>query len=189
MRSMNMHSPFFNVALVAVMACPLWLSPAAVAQSAATVEGSARESVKPTDVALTKKGLLTGQVVNAEGKPRENAEVLLYGADGVAIVAATNERGQFAYRGVASGVYYLESGEQVRIARVWNREIAPPSAQQGVLLVSNSDTVRGQTSPPSAANKAVRTVKRVMTNPLAVAGIVATAVAIPVAIHNADSGS
>lgn len=172
---------FATPLVIALMAMPAW--------SVEAVRNAGQSIDRPADVALTAEGLLAGQVVDAQGAAVEEAVVLLYGAEGKPVVTKTNALGQFAYRGVGSGVYYLESGDQVRLTRVWPREIAPPSSQAGVLLVADRDAVRGQYGPPEGANSFVRRAKRVMTNPLAVAGIVATAVAIPVAVHNADSGS
>ncbi len=148
-----------------------------------------QERLTSTDVALTSNGLLAGQVYNAKGQAMPGAQVLLFDATGQAIKGVTNERGQFAYAGVSSGVYYLQAGGQVQVARVWPSNIAPPSAKSGVLLIGDPEVVRGQYHPPSGFNAFVAKSKRVMTNPLAVAGVVATAVAIPVAIHNADDGS
>ncbi|MEM9187291.1 MAG: carboxypeptidase-like regulatory domain-containing protein [Planctomycetota bacterium] len=162
---------------------------AALAAPAHGADADAHVKPKSSDIVLSPKGWLTGQVVDAQGKPMAGAEVLLYGADGKPVVAAANERGRFAYRGVAGGVYYLQSGNDVRIARVWPSGVAPPRAQSGVLLVSKPDTVRGQYGPPRGLNAAAKRLKKTMTNPLAVSAMIGTAVAIPVAVHNSDDGS
>lgn len=142
-----------------------------------------------SDISLTTEDGLMGQVVNAQGKPLANSVVRLHDGENEPVEGATNDRGQFAYRDVPAGVYYLQAGNQVRIIRAWPHKIAPPTAQQGVLLVSSTEAVRGQYCPPSGVDGFVQKSKRLLTNPFVVAGIIATAVAIPVAIHNADDGS
>ena len=182
MRRMVRQFSFVTPILIASMAMPAW-----------GVTPQARPTKSPVataaDLALTARGLLPGQVVDAQGKPMPGAEVRLIDAQGNAVVARTNNRGQFAYQDVPRGVYHLQAGEHVRVTRVWPRTVAPPSAQQSVLLVGESQAIRGQYCPPSKMDTFVRHSKRVLTNPLAVAGIVATAVAIPVAVHNSDDGS
>ncbi|MEM6799524.1 MAG: carboxypeptidase-like regulatory domain-containing protein [Planctomycetota bacterium] len=163
---------------------------ASLATPVAAVE-TAGKPERPTtdDVALTKEGLFAGQLVDPQGAPLADAKVRLFDASGKPVEGTTNELGQFAYRGVSSGLYYLQAGDAVQAVRVWPHKIAPPSAKKGVLLISKEETVRGQYAPPSGLNAFVKRSKRLLSNPLAVTAIVATAVAVPVAVHNADDGS
>jgi len=174
------------------MALPAWgAAPVATTNSQIQNQrlGAFADVSASADVSLSAEGFLAGQVVDAQGQPMRAAEVRLHDAHGKVIIAKTNSRGQFAYRDVPRGVYHLQSGDHVRVTRVWPRTVAPPSAQRSVLLVGQSDAIRGQYCPPSKMNTFVQHSKRILTNPLAVAGIVATAVAIPVAVHNSDDGS
>ena len=150
---------------------------------------SPKAALKPVDVALAGDGLLHGQVLNAAGKPLPNASVALFGRDGKPVVAKTNQHGAFAYKGVKGGVYGLQSGETLRVCRVWAPKTAPPKAAKAVMLVADAKTVRGQHGPPPHINEAVKRSKRLLANPLVVAGVVGTAIAVPVAIANDDDSS
>ena len=103
--------------------------------------------------------------------------------------AQTNGRGQFAYKGVRDGVCIVQAGEQVTLARVWAKHTAPPRVQSGLLMVADRDVVRGQIGPNATANAIAGRTKRFFANPVALAATIGAAVAIPVAIHNSDSGS
>lgn len=149
----------------------------------------ARPATAVVDVTLTADGLLPGQLLSAAGQPMAGAKVRLHNGHGAPIEATTSSRGAFAYRNLSTGVYYLQAGDHVCMARVWTATTAPPKAQKSVLLIGQTQTMRGQMGPPPRANGFAQNSRRILTNPLAVAGIVATAVAIPVAIHNSDSSS
>lgn len=181
--SMKRCSSYVVPALVATLA----FAPSAIAQEAVAQVESQLDSA--ADVTLTADGMLIGQIVDAQGRPKADVPLLLHRGVGDPTPSTTNQRGHFAYRGVAAGVYFLEANNRVRIVRVWGNESAPPSATTGVLMVAGDDAMSGQYGPPGAANTVVQKTKRVLANPLAVAGIIATAVAIPVAVHNSDDGS
>lgn len=186
MRSVSGKFQFLTALLVFTTGFPI--APLfAVSPVASGIEG--RTINATVDVSLTSQGLLSGQVLNGAGRPMADAKVLLHDGHGTPVVARTNERGAFAYRDLPSGVYYLQSGDHLCVARVWSAEAAPPKSQRSVLLIGQTDILRAQMNAPPRVNGAVQPSKRILTNPLAVAGIVATAVAIPVAIHNSDSSS
>ena len=152
-----------------------------------TVQGAtAGQEAAPLaiDVALHGEGLLIGQLVDAAGKPSADTAVRLTLADGRQAEAKTNPDGGFAFKNVR-GVARLESDKSAILVRSWTRDAAPPSAAPAVLLVEGGDMARGQSYMP-VANGAVTRSKRLFANPLFVAGVIGTAVAIPVAIHNSD---
>lgn len=127
-------------------------------------------------------GVLIGQVVTPENQPVVGTTVTLLSGERQLDQRTTNDNGVFAFAGLQqNGVYQVVAAEGQGVYRAWNKNIAPPAAQPGVLIVSNSNTVRGQAAMMGFRN--------LMANPLIVAGIVATAVAVPVAIHNANKGS
>jgi hypothetical protein len=132
------------------------------------------------DIRLAKNDTFVGQVVNAKGTPQENVEVQIMSEGKRLASAKTTSEGYFAFSGVRSGVYTVGTDQGQALYRVWNKDIAPPAAKPGALLVSDSEVVRGQTNFGFGG---------FLGSPLVVAGIVAAAVAIPVAVHNANLDS
>jgi hypothetical protein len=126
------------------------------------------------DVRLYEGGVLYGQVVNEENAPVSEADVVLRAAERQLATAKTDRSGRFAFRGLQSGVYRMSTTAGEGVYRVWNADVAPPAAGPQAILVSY--TVRGQCG--------MHTFRNLMANPLVIAGIVAAAVAIPVALHN-----
>ncbi|TWT94026.1 hypothetical protein Pla108_37370 [Botrimarina colliarenosi] len=137
------------------------------------------------DVALQADGLLIGQLVGATGKPEAGAKVQLTLADGREAEAKTNADGGFAFKGV-HGVARLESDKAALLVRSWTAQAAPPNATPAVLLVEQGEVARGQRYAGTGVQNTVSHSKRLLANPLFVAGVIGTAVAIPVAIHNSD---
>jgi len=127
-------------------------------------------------------GVLIGQVVTPDNQPVVGTTVSLVSGERQIDQRTTNEKGVFAFAGLQqNGVYQVVAKEGQGVYRAWNKNIAPPAAQPGALIVANTDTVRGQAAMMGFRN--------LMANPIVVAGIVATAVAVPVAIHNANKSS
>jgi len=131
------------------------------------------------DVSLHEGGSLLGQVVDAQGKPLADSQVVLQNTNRKLASAKTGGNGFFAFRGLRGGVYQVVAAKGHGTFRAWAPGTAPPAAQQGALIVAGQETVRGQCGPMGFW----------LCNPWVVAGIIAAAVAIPVAIHNADNDS
>jgi hypothetical protein len=176
----QLYRPFICLLAFAVALAPTL----ARAENAVLAEKKTADALA-VDVTLHKDGLLIGQLVGASGKPSADAAVRLTLADGRKAEAKTNADGGFAFKNVR-GVARLESDKTALMVRSWTSEAAPPSAAPAVLLIEGSEIARGQHHAGPIANGAVGHSKRLFANPLFVAGAVATAVAIPVAIHNAD---
>ncbi len=122
-------------------------------------------------------GALIGQVVTPENSPVGGADVLLYGNGKQLSRSKTDRSGYFAFTGVRSGVYELKTAKCSAAYRVWNQGTAPPASQPSVLLVAGAGPVRGQGG-----------VGAFLTHPLVLAAIVATAIAVPIAVHNSQRG-
>ena len=133
------------------------------------------------DVALLDGGVLMGRVVDSQGVSLANVPVSLRSQSLEIAATTTDQSGLFAVRGLRGGVYQIVAAESHQSYRLWAPGMAPPSSQPGALVVAGGQTVRGQFSPGALGFW--------LTSPLVVAGIVATAVAIPVALHNADRPS
>ncbi|NLY02385.1 MAG: carboxypeptidase regulatory-like domain-containing protein [Rhodopirellula sp.] len=125
------------------------------------------------DVRLSEGGILVGQVVDTAGGPQNAVPVVLRSGQQDLGAAKTDANGYFAFSGIRGGIYHLQASQGRGTFRVWAPGTAPPSAQQGALVVDGEDAVRSQ-------------LKCCLVNPWLLAGIVAAAVAIPVAIHNSD---
>lgn len=139
----------------------------------------AADMAKPTvsDVKLH-KGQLWGQVVNPQGVPLAGETVKVWQDGRQMAESKTNTEGGFAFTQLQrGGVYHLTAAKGHGAYRVWSATMAPPTAQEGVLLVAGQETVRGQR---------MGRLGYWLSNPWVIAGVVATAVAVPVAIHNAD---
>ena len=144
------------------------------------VAGSPAPASAVVDVALRDGGVLVGQVVDGQGAVMANLPVSLRAKDRELAVAKTSKDGYFAFKGLRGGVYQLAAAEGHGVYRLWTPGTAPPAAQEGALLVSSDAVVRGQEGGGF---------RSFITNPLVIAGIIAAAVAIPVAIHNSHHSS
>ncbi len=98
-----------------------------------------------SDVALRDGGVLVGQMVNGQNVPQSGIRVSLQDTQNREVAAVVTDRqGGFAISGVRSGVYQLVTPQGRQVYRIWSPGMAPPSAQQGVLIVAPGQTVRGQ---------------------------------------------
>ncbi len=129
------------------------------------------------DVRLEDGAVFVGQVVTPEDTPMQGVEVSLVNGKQRLGTAKTNAKGYFAFRGLKNGVYQVSVGQDQMAYRVWSKETAPPSAHPGARIVVGKDVVRGQYAEGHF-------LKAALSNPFVVGGLVATAVAVPIAIHN-----
>lgn len=130
----------------------------------------------PTDVKLTSANILVGQVINAQGQAIAGKPVMVQYQNKLVAAPTTDKNGYFALKGVRPGIYRIASMKGVGDYRVWSEKTAPPKSASGALLIEGKEIIRGQINGMALRN--------VLANPFVVAGIVATAVAVPVAIHN-----
>jgi hypothetical protein len=141
------------------------------------------------DVALHSEGTLYGQVVDPQGNPLGRTAVSIRRHDRQIAAATSDQSGHFQMRGLRGGTYQLVAGQSAGMLRLWAPHTAPPSAQPGALVVVGDQQVLGQRGPARAYNPHRRPfrLKYWLANPLVIGGIIAAAVAIPVALHNAKS--
>ena len=147
-------------------------TPPAVSRNA---ENRRLNAVEVKDVQLDARGSLRGVVVDAQGKRQAAAKLTLSRVDRPAerTVLETREDGQFATLPIKPGVYRLETSEGVIGCRLWSSTAAPPSASKSLLVVNDTEVVRGQ-----------RPIRELFySDPLLMAGVVAAAIAIPIAVH------
>jgi hypothetical protein len=129
------------------------------------------------DVALSADGMLRGQVLSPQGLGVPGVHVAVSSAARDLGSTVTNAEGRFEIAGLKGGVLTLAAGQSRTTVRAWTPKAAPPASQSEVLLVAGQSQTLGQSWGGF---------KSVITNPWVIAGIVAAAVAIPVAIHNSN---
>lgn len=129
------------------------------------------------DVSLQEGGILYGQVVDGQGVPRASAPVSLARVGGQRVTTRTNGSGWFQAGPLEGGTYQIVARRGTGVFRVWTPATAPPTAAPAILVVDSTDQVLGQRPLSGPVGYWLR-------NPFVVTGVVAVAVAVPVAIHN-----
>ncbi|MGB9687992.1 carboxypeptidase-like regulatory domain-containing protein [Thermogutta sp.] len=132
------------------------------------------------DIRLDTKNALQGVLVSPQGTPLPNRSVTLFRPDSPkALVHAKSDRqGRFQIVGITPGSYQLRvEPDSLATVRLWDGRTAPPSARDQLLVVVGNQTVRGQQRIDDLLT---------IDDKLVVGGMVAAAIAIPIAIANTD---
>lgn len=146
------------------------------------------------DIALADGGMMTGKVVNAQGAPLAKTAVSLQQAGQEIAKTVTNEEGVFAVQGLRGGLYQVVSEGGMVSYRLWAPNTAPPAANQSALIVTGQDVLAGQYCGPNACPPGTTSggghgngiMGWVREHPLLVAGGIAAAIAIPLAVADDD---
>lgn len=169
MRSMNLKMT------AAVLSClGMLVSPVAAAAPA----------VAPRDVSLHNGGVLLGQVVDAQGVSVASTPVTLYSGGKEVARTQSDHTGKFVVKGLKGGVYQVASANNQGVYRLWSAQTAPPSAQRGMMLVSNGDVVLGQGETCGPFGGVTNWIAK---HPIMTAGAIAAAIAIPIALDDDDA--
>ncbi len=129
------------------------------------------------DIALADGGVLHGQVVDLQGgRAATNVPVSVKAQDREIARAVTTADGRFSVPGLRGGVYQLVAGDGQGVYRMWAPKTAPSSAQNNAIVYTQCPQPRS-------------TAKMLLANPIFIAGVVATAVAVPVALANSGHAS
>ena len=129
-----------------------------------------------TDVALRDGGMLQGKVVDLQGGAVAGVPVSVQAQNREIASATTTKEGQFSVPGLKGGVYHVAAAEGHGVYRLWTVGTAPPSAQKdAIVYTQNCDG-------PAP-------IKMFFSNPIVIAGLVATAIAVPIALSNTHSPS
>jgi hypothetical protein len=136
----------------------------------------------PTDVALRPGGILVGQVVDQQGIAKAGTEVSIRFAEHEVVRTTTDLNGVFAAQGLRGGQYQLLTEDGVSVCRLWAPDTAPPAARPAALVVSGNTAVRGQWTPGPMGSW----LGWVKAHPYITAGVVAGAIAIPLAFADDD---
>ena len=130
------------------------------------------------DVALRSGGLVVGQVVNHLGAAQANKIVSIQQGELEVVRTTTDQNGIFAAQGMRGGQYLIVTEQGQSLYRFWAPDTAPPSAQQAAVVVNSPDVVRGQ----MGMGYGYGWLDWMRSHPYLTAGIIATAIAVPVAL-------
>jgi hypothetical protein len=185
--------------LLAGIACLGLLMPAQIMASG-PLEPTG-QAIRTHDILLHGGNVLAGQVVDPQGQPCAAVPVSLQHQGYEVARVDTDENGYFAVRGVRTGVYTLQAASTVGSYRAWPATIAPPAANPGALLVTHAQVVRGQcegacncAGPCTGCGHAgvlggggLFGGGFGLSSPLVIGAIMATAIAVPLAVQNDNS--
>jgi hypothetical protein len=133
------------------------------------------------DVTLRDGGVLIGKVINANGVAQTQIPVSLKSDGKELVTTTTNQEGYFAVKGLRGGVHQVVTTEGQGVYRLWAVGTAPAGAKEGALVITGNPVVRGQ-APEGDDEGGHPRLKAFFTNPLVIAGIVATAIAVPIVL-------
>lgn len=144
------------------------------------------------DLAMSPGGALVGQLVDGQGKPLSERTVSVLQEGEIAITATTNASGRFDFLGLRGGSYHLLDGKNVYDCRLWAAGTAPPAAAKQLLLVDGPVARANDCCPGGLAHVARHNpggaIMHTLSNPWVVGGLIAAAIAIPLALDD-DSAS
>lgn len=129
-------------AAAALAALGLLLVPAPV--TAQDGRAAVKSEVKLAADVVLQNGAFEGRVVDYQGTPLANHEVVVREGKKEIARVATNEKGIFSVKDIKPGLYVATSGNTDGNFRVWNEKTAPPSAKGHALLVMGQNGARGQ---------------------------------------------
>ena len=170
--------------LAVVLACVTWVLPVReLAGSPPSNLGGAIAKQPATtilDLSLGISGRLSGQVIDAQGKPMPQRTVVVQRTPGGEVVQSLTDReGRFSIENLKGGMFQISAGSASVLCRCWTANTAPPSAIRQLLLVSDDSISRGQ-----------RPIGELLfSNPILIGLIIAAAIAIPIAVHNSKKSA
>lgn len=161
-------------------ACLAWLG-----MVVPQVAFAAQPTPPSQDVALRPGGLVIGQVMTPQGVAQPATIVSIQHDQYEVVRTTTDENGMFAAQGLRGGTYQIVTEQSQGVYRLWAPETAPPAAHEAAVVVTNPDIVRGQWGQPGFGY-GYGWLDWMRAHPYLTAGIIASAIAIPVALA-ADS--
>lgn len=174
------------LALSAALVMPSFAAPPEAAdngdRSAAepTSQASAMPLARIADVRLDGEGRLLGLLVDGDGVPMGRRELTLRKLQPktAPVVVQTDAAGRFTSERLSGGLYEIRLDRRGQVVRLWEKQAAPPKALPALLVVAEDATVRGQRRVGEVLNSET----------LVLGGLVAAAIAIPLAVSGSDDG-
>jgi hypothetical protein len=130
------HSHFRSLLAAALIATLVVPTPLAMAATAPLTTGK--------DVRLEDGGRLITRIVDAQGKPVANAEVLVQFRGRSVARTLSDENGYARFSGLRSGAHTIVSPASEKQVRLWTAATAPPDARDISVVVSDLTVMRGQ---------------------------------------------
>ncbi len=162
--------------LLAAVACVGLLVPAHAVQAADQSPPPPNAPIPSvnavSDVSLSAAGLLTGRLVDRQGRAISSTVTVLHD-DKIVSQVKTDALGNFRIVGLNGGTYRLMADQGVAVCRVWAAGTAPPGASPSVLIVADGRIAAGQLG-----------LRYWLTNHWVIAGLVTAAVAAPIIAHS-----
>jgi hypothetical protein len=140
------------------------------------------------DVALSDGGVLHGKVVDLQGTGLASVPVAVKAQDRNVATTTTAADGTFGVQGLRGGVYQVAAAQGHGVYRLWSAGTAPPSAQNAAIVYTQNGMVDNNVVVYTH-NEGGSCLKGFLTNPIVIGAIVATAIAVPVALANSHSAS
>lgn len=141
---------------------------------------------RPSDIALHDNDTIHGQVVDAQGAALAKELVTIYRGEEEIAQTQTDSTGKFSVAGMKGGVYQVAAAGHQGVYRLWAPRTAPPAAQQGLMVVSQGNVVRGQQGNNGPFQHIMSWISE---HPIWTAAGVAAAIAIPIALDDDDSNT
>jgi hypothetical protein len=129
-----------------------------------------------SDVALRDGGMLQGKVVDLQGGGVVGVPVSVQAQNREIASTITANEGRFSIPGLKGGVYHVAAAEGHGVYRLWTVGTAPPAALNDAIVYTQNNDGPGPW-------------KMFFSNPIVIAGLVATAIAVPIALSNAHPAS
>jgi hypothetical protein len=143
------------------------------------------------DVALADGGLLRGQVVDPHtGVVAANLPVTVRMQDQIVASTRTDAAGRFAVQRLRGGVHQIIAGDSQGMYRFWSPGTAPPSAQvDAVVYLEPAAPARPNVPITYTYGGRDGGFKMLLTNPIIVGAVIATAIAVPIVLSQRHHAS
>ncbi len=177
----------FRTTIVAVT-CMTLICPLSGRSAEPGVRSAPQHALQALDLRLNEAHRLDGQLVDSEGQPRASVEIELWNQGQLVQRTITSPEGGFQFQPPRGGTYQVITDGTGCVVRVWQPQAAPPSAKSSLLLVQGP-LVRGQYRPTQtgiAPGLYDGKVMKALSNPWVFGGLVAAAIAVPIAISAND---
>lgn len=152
------------------------------------------------DISLNTNGILSGRVVDAQGRAKAMVPIQLRQGSVLVADTATDTDGRFAIGSLRGGVYLASTAGVQQAIRIWAADTAPPGAPQEFQVVA-SPVLRGQSCTTSSCNgecggtcdaccgRAGGGCLGFLMNPIVIGAAIAAAIAIPLALDDDDDSA
>ena len=134
------------------------------------------------------QGRVIGYVVDSNGKPASSTVVARQNGS-VVSESKSDTEGRFVLGNLRGGSYFIGTKDTGKLCRVWTEVAAPPAAVDSLLL-TDGPVVRGRYAPgcyPSSGGLFGGSLVNFVSNPWVIAGVVGSAIAIPLAVDDDDA--